>query len=121
MDGTRFDDWTRALASGSSRRRVLGALAGGLAAALGGRRAVRADHKADHCAKAGQKAHPHKPCCPPLVASGADGRCEAPPVVGMCWDDDDDAGGCVCLNADGPCEPIVACDDAVCSGPCTCL
>ena len=54
MDGTRFDELTRALASGSSRRRVLGALAGGLAAALGGRRATLAsNHKVGVCHREG--------------------------------------------------------------------
>lgn len=35
MDGQRFDDLTRALVSGASRRRVLAGLTGGLAAAVG--------------------------------------------------------------------------------------
>jgi hypothetical protein len=42
MDRTRFDDLTRALAGGVSRRHVLSVLAGGLAAALGSRKASRA-------------------------------------------------------------------------------
>ena len=49
-------------------------------AALGGRKAALADHKADHCAKEGQRAHPDqnhpKSCCPGLFLD-ADGRCVA--------------------------------------------
>jgi len=36
MDGTRFDDLTRALGAGTSRRRVLRSLAGGAVASLAG-------------------------------------------------------------------------------------
>ena len=109
MDGTRFDELTRALAAGSTRRRVLGALAGGLAAALGGRRAVRADHKAGHCAKEGQQAHEgdrnhRKPCCPGLVPD-ANGRCG--PEAAAC-------GGAGCAK-DGVCGVF-----ADCGGGCNC-
>ncbi|HET8521909.1 MAG TPA: hypothetical protein VFL82_01675 [Thermomicrobiales bacterium] len=35
MDGHRFDEWTKTLATGASRRKVLGGLVGGFVAALG--------------------------------------------------------------------------------------
>ena len=78
MDARQFDGIVKALSSGANRRRVLGGLVGGLAAALGGQRATGADHKRDHCAKEGQKAQPKKPCCPGLVDN--DGRCEPGPT-----------------------------------------
>jgi hypothetical protein len=42
MDQERFDELTRTLATGQSRRRVFGLLAGGLAVAFGGGRAAQA-------------------------------------------------------------------------------
>jgi hypothetical protein len=47
----------KTLISGTNRRRVLGVLAGGLTAALGGRRATVAHHKPNHCAKSRCKGH----------------------------------------------------------------
>ena len=74
MDTRQFDDLAKALRWGANRRRVLGLLTGGLAA-LGVRRAAVGEHKDDHCAKAGQKAQPKKPCCVGVAAD--DGRCPA--------------------------------------------
>jgi hypothetical protein len=76
MDAQQFDALTKALGSGAARRRVLGALAGGLVAVLG-RQAGLAGHTPEHCAKAGQKPQPGnsgKGCCAGLT-EGADGRC----------------------------------------------
>src|SRR5688572_4380226 len=42
MDGHKFDTLSRTLAAGTSRRRVLGALAGSLVAMLGGRQVTQA-------------------------------------------------------------------------------
>jgi hypothetical protein len=59
MDGARFDRLARTL---SSRRTalggVLGALVGGVAAALAGPQATVAHHTPRHCARKGQKARP---------------------------------------------------------------
>ena len=77
MDAQQFDALTKALGSGASRRRVLGALAGSLVAALGRQGATVANHKPEHCAKAGQKPRRGKSgkgCCAGLT-EGADGRC----------------------------------------------
>jgi hypothetical protein len=71
MDADRFDVLTRTLGSGVERRRVLGGLLGGLAAAVGGQRVMLAKQ----CAKEGQKEQPKKPCCAGLTASDPGGRC----------------------------------------------
>lgn len=125
MDSHRFDEIARSLATSTSRRRVLkglgGGLVGALAASLTARRAA-ADHKADHCAKEGQQAHPHKPCCPPLVESDDDGRCEAAPprVIGLCQEDPDDPTACSCmiLGGTGFCTPVSPCGGGPFGGAC---
>jgi hypothetical protein len=76
MHARQFDAITRTLGARIERRRVLGGLAGGLAAVLAGQRATVAHHKDDHCAKEGQKVTPGKPtCCSAL--DPVDGRCPA--------------------------------------------
>lgn len=73
MDASRFDQLTRELASGPSRRAVLKGVIGGLVAALGGGSAL-ADHKPGHCAKAGQVPTAGKHCCTGLLPD-TNGRC----------------------------------------------
>jgi hypothetical protein len=61
MDGHRFDDLTRLLATGAPRRRVLGALSGGLAALFSERLPARAG-----CADEGGNCDSSPDCCDPL-------------------------------------------------------
>ena len=107
MDGRNFDELAKTLVTdGRSRRGFLALMGGGLAAALGGRQAARANHRADHCAAVGEKPKPHKACCGGLAP--VDGRCA--PVVrqGTCqgW-----VSGCSCLTAPG-----VSCGHLGCPG-----
>jgi hypothetical protein len=124
MHARQFDAITRTLRARTARRRVLGGLAGGLAAVLAGQRATVA--KADHCAKAGQKVTPGKPtCCAGL--DPVDGRCPAAqgPLEGACTATAD--GVCACQDAQGPCPSMTACainKFGGCGDPgaaCTCL
>jgi hypothetical protein len=126
MDARQFDAITRTLSAGTERRRVLGVLAGGLAAVLAGQRAAVAHHKADHCANEGQKVTPGKPTC----CSGrdpVDGRCPADlvPLEGMCTSAPD--GACECRDAQGPCASTALCSISKFGGcgapgtPCTCV
>ena len=113
MDGHRFDEIARSLAAATSRRRVRtglgGGLAGALAASLTARRAAADHNKPDHCAKAGQQAHPHKPCCPPLVPSDDDGRCVVQGTCQTLLDRPPGGSSCVCFGPDGPCPAITPC------------
>ena len=89
MDGHRFDDLTRALAAGTSRRRVLKGLLGGAAgAALGslglGRGAAAAPRpvgatciRADHCASGLCDQRTRRCVCPPGLAA-CNGACLDP-------------------------------------------
>ena len=107
MDGSRFDDITRALATGTSRRRVLGALAAGLAVALGGRPATRAQGNND-CT----------PFCTEVFRPGpARGKClsDAAHGEGLCAQCSADPAA-VCVGAGGTvtCCPAGCCDGAAC-------
>ena len=108
MDGRSFDSLTSSLARGASRRTILRRLVGGAVAGaltLRGVQGVAADHKPEHCAKEGQKAHPHKPCCPGLVPGDDDQRCApGPPPPPIC-----PVIGQLCGTFFGPCPPQCQC------------
>ncbi len=70
MDTDQFDTLARAMGTGTSRRRVVAGLGGGLLTGLLARRGATAAA----CAKRGQKPKPHKPCCGTLIRN-AEGRC----------------------------------------------
>ena len=122
VDGHKFDTLSRALAMGTSRRRVLGAVAGSLIAVVGGRHTTQARNNA--CAK----------LCKTLFGPGKDrGQCIsagargsgpcAAPVTGTCQEA---AGSCACVTEAGStCTPTTPClgdpDLGLCfADPCTC-
>ena len=72
MDDKHFDNLTRSLAGGSSRRRVLGLLAGAVAAALGGRSADAQGNSA--CAQLCKQLHPPGKARGECISQGARGR-----------------------------------------------
>jgi hypothetical protein len=73
VDAVQFDRLAKTLGSGTTRRRVLGVLAGGLVVAREGRQATIAAQ----CAKAGQKPKDtKKECCLGLIE--VEGRCQEP-------------------------------------------
>jgi hypothetical protein len=108
MDDRRFDQITRALSSGADRRRLLAGLAGGLAAAFGGRKATRAQDIND-CARF---------CTEVLPPGPQRGRCnsQAAQGEGPCIECGADADS-VCVTADG----AVACEFAACGTGRVCL
>lgn len=133
MDGQRFDDWARRLATATSRRGILRSLLGGAAAGtlslVGGRSA-----EAANCRAAGRACREHANCCShrcgPKDSSGRR-RCEcvAPTVAchGKCVDpttafktDPVNCGSCgnVCRRADA-CTPR-ACADGACNATSVC-
>ena len=127
MDDKSFDSLTRSLVQGASRRTILKRLVGGAAAGaltLRGVRGVAADHKPEHCAKEGQKAHPHKPCCPGLVA-GADERCAGAPPPPPCAPPGSPCGGATglgcCPNTNTECRSPVPGAPTFCLPPPVCF
>jgi len=76
MDQDRFDRWTRALAAGGSRRRVLRAMAGGALGALldrhGPDQAVAAEAA---CTRLGRRCEPGDRCCDGGRRKGGECRC----------------------------------------------
>ena len=91
MDSERFDDLTRALASGMSRRHTLkllgGSLAGGLMAAFLGIGEARADPPG--CKREGKNCTRHDQCCSGTCCNSVccaasqvcqGGQCVAPPT-----------------------------------------
>ena len=97
MDGRRFDEISRALATGASRRRVLKGLTGGvvgaLGAALGARQAAAAPTK---CRNRGSRCGQHANCCTlnccGHVCCGADEPCRGGTCVACA------AGGAGCVE-----------------------
>lgn len=129
MDGNRFDEWTRALGAGRSRRSALkalgGALAGGATLLLGTRVEAAAKDKVAICHKPGTPAQqtvevPNAavaghlghgdylgPCCPAATPKNcAPGVCVA-------------TGGC-CAASDcpAPANATATCADGVCGFAC---
>ena len=89
MDGSRFDDLTKRLATGASRRRVLRGLGAGVVAAVAtaaGLRGARANHGGGHGGgpkpgRCGQVGHPCKwgtHCC---TGTCLNGGCACPPAT----------------------------------------
>ena len=112
MDGTRFDELTRGLAGGTSRRRLLAGLAGGLAAALGLRRAGaqgcsgygRVCAQTQCCATAGAecRCYPNGHC-----------RCLCPEGTTLCRDQ---LGSLTCRNLQTDPSHCGACGGACAAG-----
>jgi hypothetical protein len=102
MDDRRFDALVRGLAGGASRRRVLGALVGGLLAGAG----QRADAKP--CRKPGHWCTADSQCC--------NGTCNEP---GICQCD---PGEELCLRDKGAPRCLTPCPDGqVFDGKCSCV
>lgn len=121
MDSHKFDTLSRALARGSSRRRVLGAVAGSLIAVVGGRQTTQARN--NECAKLCKSLFGPGKDRGQCISAGARGRgpCAVPPVVtGTCTG----TFVCTCETATGPCTPTTACFadplSGICGGTCTC-
>lgn len=120
MDQQRFDDLSRALATGTSRRRVLrgltGSVLGGVLGLLGLEEAAAA------CRLIGQRCNANKPCCRGAVCT-AKGVCRCAKTRGFlpC---NGDATTCVntntseehCGACNNPCGPNEICQ----SGTCVC-
>ena len=128
MDAQRFDDLTRAMLGGRSRRVVLRALLGGVAAGLLGARGAReagATHKAlgDVCTCP----EPDVPCAGHCASRYCkDGRCRCKPPTrncgGQCVNtktDPDHCGGCVCDGCAG--DPGEVCTEAPANATPACI
>lgn len=100
MDGKRFDQLTEALATGSSRRRVLkllgGGLATGLAASLGLRQTIQAKGNSD-CAHVCTSLFPPGKARGECISQGAHGK-------GPCAVSADPCAGIDCSSLDGACS-----------------
>ena len=102
MEGQRFDDLTRALTAGASRRRALRLLVGGMTAALGaalGR--DRAGAQPPTCAAYGRVCS-GTGCCTTTGAACrcyANGHCRCVCPEGQAQID----GACACLGGGNPC------------------
>ena len=128
MDGQRFDELARALAGGTSRRRLLRGIGGliGVAAGLAGAEATSAKPAPKKCKNQGSGCKANGDCCGGTCcnrvccgdgATCVDGACVEPecsetrpcPDLGqLCWPD-------VCVN--GSCTQVsLDCDDG---NPCT--
>ena len=88
MDDQRFDELTRKLAAGTTRRRLLGGLLGGALALLGplGRERAAADHG---CRHAGAACTRDRQCCSGDCRNGtcrctASKQCPQPPTTEPC-------------------------------------
>src|SRR5215217_8181295 len=97
VDSRKFDTLSKALATGSSRRRVLGAVAGSLIAVVGGRQTTQARN--NECAKLCKSLFDPGKDRGQCISAGArgSGPCAAP-VTGTCQAG---PGGCVCRTATG--------------------
>ncbi|MCC6792109.1 MAG: hypothetical protein IT336_10500 [Thermomicrobiales bacterium] len=123
MDDSRFDAWTRAAASVPTRRALLGAALGGLAAALIGGRVDAADKRAlggicrknGDCASGvcGRKDRTGRQYC--VCATGADCPALSEPcaaatcVDGVCGTGGFKAAGTVCRASTHLCDPTTVC------------
>lgn len=123
MDGPRFDRWTRALASGSSRRRLLQGVTGGALAALLAHLGLEEASAA--CVKVGQRGcrgPQNKTCCPGATCQGGSkrrvGRCACKAGLTKCGTtcvntttDGQHCGGC-----NNPCGTGETCQGGTCVG-----
>jgi len=116
MDEQRFDELTRTLASGTSRRRVVMGLAGGalggLVALFGGRPAARADDDDDDCKRFGKPCRKHSQCCSGVCLSEG-GTCGCATSA----DCDDFSNACASFSCDpefGQCFGFLAPDCVPC-------
>jgi hypothetical protein len=118
VDGHKFDTLSRALATGSSRRQLLGAVAGSLIAAVGGRQPTQAKRN-NECAKLCKSLFGPGKDRGQCISAGARGRgpCAAPPPAcpqgqhcsgGRCCD----AGFVACPGNPTGCIP----ESTACSG-----
>ena len=136
MDGNRFDDLTRAIQGGATRRRVLGAVAGGLAAAFGARRAIGAPaSKVGICHRTGNGRSKYITVnwnAAPAHAAHGDvidvdlqtdpNNCGA--CGNVCGGDGCNTPVCqngVCATVPGTCEPPNACTTAFCDPDLGCV
>ncbi len=127
MDGTRFDDLTRALALPRTRRAFLGAVLAGAAGALGSRVGpAAAAPKPKPCLSEGKKSKDPGRCCSNATSDGrccgveggscaVTGCCDPVSVTPICHD-----GACVvCLLEGTPSEdPDVCCSTTTAGGLC---
>jgi hypothetical protein len=114
MDGNRFDEYTKALATGVSRRQVIKALAGGALAAVFGARAAPAAEAAPTCRVLGESCRTDATCCSgqnlfcqQIGETGAR-RCECETGFTAC------GGVCVSIS----CPPGAQFNPATCSCAC---
>jgi hypothetical protein len=104
VDSSRFDRFTREVAGGRSRRSLLKGVAGGLVAAFVSGGSTLANHKPDHCTKAGQVPAADKRCCAGLMP-GANGRCVTDRCSGVtCTAPDTCHTAGTCNQATGQCS-----------------
>jgi hypothetical protein len=119
MDGNRFDDLTRSLGTGASRRRVLAGIAAGGVAAL----ARTTGSFAFRCRGAGQRCRSNADCCPRdnFLLCSAEGRC-APCAAGTTFC----VGSAQCVTSctggrvldPGSCQCACPPETVVCAGVC---
>ncbi len=131
MDDHRFDDFAKALATGSSRRRVLKGLAGSAAAgllSLVGVAGTDAKPKAGRgCKRAGKKCRADAQCCSgtcdPMtgtcVAAAGPADCADVICTAEKFPDPNRGCECVCLPAFVPCGTACCDSDAGCADPAT--
>ena len=124
MDGNRFDEISRSLASGTTRRGLLAGLAAGILGAIG-LRGKNAQVSQAHCGNVSCKNNPGKcnPGCVCCVSGNGNSRCRP---AGNCSGGSetcppdrpfiDQARGCVqCLDASQCAAPAGACEAATCT------
>ena len=102
MDGHRFDEMARTLASGASRRRVLKGLAGGALAFTGLRPGPTEARK---CRQSGKNCRSHADCCSEFCDTTTYECAPAPPATGFCQPQ---ITGCPCF---------IASTGAICTSP----
>ena len=127
MDGNKFDQLTRSLASGLSRRQMIKGLAGGAAGALGALVGARHEAGAEACREIRYPCEGGQECCPNLgcVAASFEGQSErcCPPGQSGCGLECCPIGSCcqsgnqqICLTA-GQCCTAATCPTP--SNPCS--
>jgi hypothetical protein len=105
MDGQRFDDLTRLVASGVPRRRVLGMIGGGLAAIVGKARSG----SAQTCLNPGEMCITNPAgCCPGSICDIA-GTFMCVPIAPVCSDVEEPCSNLTGVNL--PCCPGLVCSN----------